>query len=338
MMRPSHRTRYRKPAAGLILSGMLLAGAAQGPAVAQEQELNGSAYGAYASVSLFGGPPTQVGAAPAVVLPPTGGAQAASLPELIGQFGPATIIGGQFEDPGRNPTGELTASTEGETGPDGFVTSAAAVVNVGPGPFIADDVSSACTSDADGVTGSTTITNGIVETSYDLDTQEAVTSEDVPESPPPNTAIEGTIDHVGDSFRVVFNEQIIDGDTITVRAVHVYLLGQIAVGDLIMGESVCGLSAGDGSTTPSTLEPLPVDQPADATTTTEATEAEGDETTTSETQETDGTDLSADAASADSDDDGGAPVVPILLAVVVALGLAGLFVVKRRGSPPTGTT
>ena len=299
------------------------------PAAAQVTELNGSAYGAYVHVGLFGGPPSQVGATPVVVVPPTGGKEDAALPQLIAQFGPATVFGGRFEDPGRNPSGELTVTTEGETGPDGYVTSAATVTNVGPGPLVADEIDSTCRADQSGVTGSATFRNGIVETSYDAGTQEPVTTEPIPERPAPNTAMEGTIDHVGDRFRVVLNEQVVEGDTIIVRAVHMYLLGPIAVGDLIIGQSVCGLSADDdGSTTPPTQPPgattVPVADPA-------GTGEDGGAEDSGE--EPDG---SAAASSSGSDDSGSALPIVGSLAVAVGLGLGAFAIARRRrarGSP-----
>lgn len=320
MERLNVRTIHRRPLVGLFLSATLLSALGQPPVRAQVSELNGSAYGVFVSVGLFGGEPNQVGAAPVVVLPPTGGNETDSNPGLIAQFGPATIFGGQFEEPGRNPSGELTVSTEGETGPDGFVTSAASVVNVGPGPIIADEINSTCTADQDGVSGSASIVNGTLETSYDPESQEPITIEDIPDDPEPNTTIEGTIDHVGDRFRIVFNEQIIDGDTITVRAAHMYLLGDIAVGDMIIGQSVCGLSADDGSTAPPTTEP---DLNAPSTTqpaTTVAPDAD--------------TELSADSTEPES----GGGVSPFLIGAVVAvtaLGFAALVAFKRRGQGPS---
>jgi hypothetical protein len=55
---------------------------------------------------------------------------------------------------------------------------------------------------------------------------------------------------VGDRFRVVLNEQFEEGGTITVNAMHLYLLGDIAVGDAIIGQSVCGVNATSGGVTP----------------------------------------------------------------------------------------
>lgn len=310
-------TRHRKPVVGVLLSAIVLSGLGQPSAMAQVTQLNGSAYGAVAKVGLFGGPPNQVGAAPVVVLAKTGGEESETLRGLIAQFGPATVFGGKFQEPGRNPSGELKVSTRGKTGPDAFVTSDASVVNIGPGPLIADKMSSTCTSNEDGVTGSATIEGGVVETKYDPGTQEPTKTERLPEKPAPNTAIEGTIDHVGDRFRVVFNEQIVKGDTITVRAAHIYLLGNIAVGDVIVGQSVCGLSGDDGSTAPPTTAADPAAPPT--------TEAAG----------TAPPDPELSARSAESESDGGPGVILIAaLAGAGAVGLAALIAFKRRRRGP----
>lgn len=311
-------TTHRRCAVGLTLAAVLLSGLAQSPpASGQASALNGSAYGAFVKVGLFGGPPSQVGAAPVVVLPPTGGEKEQSLPELRAQFGPATIFGGQWPDgtPAAPPSGKLTVATEGKTGAGAFVTSSATIESVGPGPLIADEITSTCRADEGGVTGSVEITKGVVETSYNVETQEAATTVDVPENPAPNTAVEGTIDHVGDRYRIVFNEQVVEGDTIIVRAAHMYLLGNIAVGDLIVGQSVCGLSADDdGSTAP------PLDPNAPPT-----TEAPATTTTTGDPE------LAADTDEAGSDGGGAAVVV---VAVAGALGLGALVAVRRRRRQP----
>ncbi|MDP9387534.1 MAG: hypothetical protein M3Q48_06285, partial [Actinomycetota bacterium] len=291
----------RRPArlVTVVLSAVLISGAGAPPAPATVSELNGSAYGAFVKVGLFGGPPTQVGAAPAVVLPPGGGKEARSLPELVAQFGPATIFGGRFEEQASKPSGELRASTEGRTGPGAFVTSSASVVDVGPGPLIASGMSSTCRAEEGGVTGSVKVTEGIVETSYNAETQLPATTVDIPADPRPNTVVEGTIDHVGDRFRVVFNEQIVDGDTIIVRAAHMYLLGDVAVGDLIVAQSVCGLSAGDASTAPPTMVPV------EATGTALADEA----------ATTGGPGSELDARSTSSEPDGDRGSAPLLVAL-----------------------
>ncbi|MDQ3570183.1 MAG: hypothetical protein M3396_06085 [Actinomycetota bacterium] len=306
------------PVIGVLLSTMVLFGIGWRPALAQVSQLNGSAYGAFAKVSVFGGPPNQVGAAPVAVLPKTGGNEARARPELIAQVGPATIFGGKHKEGGRAPSGELKVSTKGETGPGGFVTSDASVVNVGPGPLIADKLSSTCTANEGGVTGSATIDKGVLETKYDPGTQEPTKTEALPEKPAPNTAMEGTLDHVGDRFRMVFNEQVVKGDTITVRAAHMYFFGPIAVGEMVVGQSVCGLSADDGSTAPPTTAPDPNASPSTEPAATVPPDPE----------------LSAEAAESESGGDGG-PLLIGALAVAAAAGLAALIAFKRRRRRPT---
>lgn len=325
---------------GLVASAALLPGMAQQPAEAEVSKLKGSAYGVYVKVGLFGGAPNQVGAAPVVTLPASGAKQTKTLPSEIAQFGPATIFGGQYQDPGRNPSGPLKASTEGKTGPGGFVTSAASVVNVGPGPLIADELSSTCTAKEGSVTGSTTVTKGIVETSYDPETQEAVTTKSIPEKPAPNTSVEGTIDHVGDRFRVVFNEQVMDGGTLTVRAVHLYLLGNIAVGDMIIGESVCGITAvaaapvppspqapsPEPPVSPSAPPPSPSPEPTIEPTVEPTSSAPSPDP--SPTPE-----LKAEPASSGTGLSGGALLLGGL-AAAAALAGAGFLALRRRGQSP----
>lgn len=317
----------RRGLAAVAAAAVLLPVGGATPAAADVSSLKGSAFGAFVKVSLFGGEPSQVGAAPTVELPPTGGEQARKLPSLIGQFGPATIFGGQYQDPGRNPSGELSVSTKGKTGPDGFVTSDASVVNIGPGPLIADKMSSTCTAKESGVTASATITKGIVETSYDTETQEPKTTRPVPEKPAPNTAIEGTIDHVGDRFRIVFNEQIVNGNTITVRAAHMYLLGDIAIGDSIIGESVCGITgvtAAAPTTTaaPATTAPTTVPEPTTVPTTQPATTA----VPTTDRR----ADLDAKSITSESDGNGALVLVGVAAGVIALGTFVGIRRRRRR--------
>lgn len=49
---------------------------------------------------------------------------------------------------------------------------------------------------------------------------------------------------MGDSFRYVLDEQIVNPDgSLTVNAAHQYFLGPTAVGELIIGHSVCDVTA-----------------------------------------------------------------------------------------------
>lgn len=339
---------FPKPLVGLALSVMLIGGAglARPSAAADVNELQGSAYGAFVKVGLFGGPASTVGPAPMAELPPTGGTDDDSLPMHSAQFGPAVIFGGIWpcdaEPDGVTPlpggagncassspaSGPLKAKTEGRTGAGGFVTSSVdigkhptpvevrcsegwtppctAPGGIGPGPLIAEEVHSECRADESGLSGSVRFTKGILETHYSKETQLAISHVEIPDNPPANWTAEGTLDHIGDNYRVVANEQIIEGNVITVRAAHMYLLGPIAVGDSIIGQTTCGLSAAKVSTAP------PVTAAAKAT--------------NNSTSLPDG-ELSAQAAGSEAEDSN----VPVVAwaAAVGALVLTGLFAYMR---------
>ncbi|MGI8984691.1 MAG: ELWxxDGT repeat protein, partial [Acidimicrobiales bacterium] len=171
------------------------------------------------------------------------------------EYGPATIFGG-IVPAGTStfpPSGPMNVSTQG-TPLGGSVTSSAEITlydppnpaapgGVGPGPLIADRAASTCTVTESGVSGSASITNGILETKYDTVSQEPIVIENIPANPPPNYTRSGTIDHVGDRYIIVFNEQIVGPDSITVNAAHMYLLGDIARGELIVASSTCSLTS-----------------------------------------------------------------------------------------------
>jgi hypothetical protein len=277
------------------------------PATADVTAVKGSACGYFASVSLFGGPANLRGcgqpasapatnASPSVTLP-SGGSSApitASDPDgATAEYGPAKIFSGQYPTGSdiAPPSGPINVSTQGTLGAGGSVTSSAEVTmprGVGPGPVIADEARSTCTASQTGVTASSTLTNGKLETKYDANTQLPTTIEDVPANPPVNYTRTGTIDHVGDSFRVVYNEQVTAADgSITVNAVHLYLLGPTAVGDLVIGQSVCGVTATASTTT--TQAGATTTTQAGATTTTQAgatTTTSAQATTTTQAQAT----------------------------------------------------
>ena len=221
------------------------------------QAVSGSAFGFETNVSLFGGPAAVKGGpgstcgqagqpvcadgqSPAVSLAPSGGDVAASDPDgNVGQYGPAYI----FES-----HGPLTVRTQGATGPAGAVQSSASVKDISDNdPFHAGlpdgEVSSTCTATRTTLGGSSRIVNGRLVTSTHPSTGDPVTEITFPHdwAPGPNTEYRGTVNHVGDSWRIVFNEQILSPEAITVNAVHMYLLGPTAVGDMIIGQSRCGV-------------------------------------------------------------------------------------------------
>ncbi len=224
----------RLAAATSVVALTLLPGS---PARAEVAQVSGGAFGFETAVSLFGGPENRRGPIPTVTLP-AGGSNApitASEPSGSAQFGPATII----------EAGQMRVSTEGRTGPDGLAKSSATVAGVqdGPGPFLFQEVASTCEARESGASGSATIRGGKLETKYNQE-EEPINTEEVPSNPAPNFERTGTLDHVGDSYRIVFNEQIRQAGGITVNAVHMYLLGPTAKGELIIGQSRCATNAG----------------------------------------------------------------------------------------------
>ena len=237
----------------LLLSGLLVATGAH-PARGEVSAVAGSAYGYFAEVTLGGQQAPRVEPTPVVTLPPGGSATPVTNTAPSGEVrvGPALLL----------QSGTLTVSTQGAIGPNGSVTSSAGVQNVGPGPFTAGAVSSTCTAGESEITGSSTITQGVLEGTP----QGTVT---LPTNPAPNTEYTGTVANVDDNFRIVLNEQTRTGDSITVNAVHMYLLGPIAKGDLIIGQSVCQVTAASGSTT-TTAAPGPTTTAAPGPTTTAA--------------------------------------------------------------------
>ncbi|MDQ4132588.1 MAG: hypothetical protein M3179_05125 [Actinomycetota bacterium] len=205
-------------------------------------QLSGGAYGFFTSISLFNGPKSDRGPDPTVNLPAGGSATpiTASKPDAIAEYGPATIFS----------SGPLEVSTQGTTGANGSVRSSARVQNVnrsGEEVLTIADTTSNCTADATGETGSTRIVGGRLETSRgdpEVDGDETVV--DLPADPAPNTSFNGTLEDVGDTFRVVLNEHVTSDGSITVNAAHMYLLGPTAVGDLIIGQSRCATTATGG--------------------------------------------------------------------------------------------
>jgi hypothetical protein len=164
---------------------------------------------------------------PFVILPPGGQASIGSL-----------------DVPGALTTGLLNAQTQ-STGSG--VTSSASVANLvalaGVAPLTADLVSSACTSDASGVSGTSTIANG------------SFAGTPLAASPSPNTTV-----GVPPLGTVVLNEQQQSGSAITVRAIHATVDTPAGVdADIPVATSTCdsglevlGTSLEDAAVAPST--------------------------------------------------------------------------------------
>jgi len=130
------------------------------------------------------------------------------------------------------------------------VTSSAKITSLNTSKqeaLTATNLASTCTaSKSGGVSGSTTVTAGRLQTSEgNPAVQGDETFVDVPARPEPNTTYTGKVESVGDTFRYVFNEQVVQADgSIIVNAAHQYLLGPTAVGELILGQSRCATTSG----------------------------------------------------------------------------------------------
>jgi len=261
--------------AALVSSAMMAAvviGVNQGTAFASVTAVRGSACGYWVNVGLAGGPQSLKGCgsgvattdpsySPGPVLPSGGSATTITQTDPDGataQYGPAVLFGGEWPAaaPSAPPSGPMTASTVG-TPTGGTVTSSADISlrnppdplspgGFGPFPVEGDSLHVTCTATATAVTASTTITNGILVTSTNA-SGDPVTQEAVPVKPPVNYTRSGVITNVGDVFTAVYNEQIVNSDgSLTVNAVHMYLFGPFAVGEMVKGSATCG-------TTPSPL-------------------------------------------------------------------------------------
>jgi hypothetical protein len=194
------------------------------PATAEVTAVDGAAFGVRVDVTLLA-TTTTLAATPSVSLPPTGG-------------GPITSNLASVNLPAVLSTGVLDTSTEGGNlnSHAGFATSDSSVVdvNVLASLVTADAIATTCTSNGDGSTGSTTLTDAHVAGIGDLTV-----------TPAPNTAI--TLPGVA---TITLNEQT-RTDTvgaiskITVSAIHVHLNGVLIQGDIYIGRSMCEVTGPD---------------------------------------------------------------------------------------------
>lgn len=213
----------------------------------------GSACAYRASVSLFGLPPSVRGcgqtippgnagsASPEVTLPPGGSAApivAFDADGARGVVGPAVFFGGRFSADHTAPSsGPLFAQTQGTT----TVQSSALATFVGPQPFYARSVFAACVATARTEAFTVRLTDAFVVTSTDR-FGNPTTTVAVPPNPPVGFTVPFVISNVGDRGVIVFNERVDnpDGST-TVNAVHMYMQGPVAIGDMVIGQARCGL-------------------------------------------------------------------------------------------------
>ncbi|MCA1684057.1 MAG: cadherin-like domain-containing protein, partial [Actinobacteria bacterium] len=252
-----------------LFSASLLAGIGAGPASGDVSAVSGSAFGYYVNFGLFGGPPSVRGygqtippgsdgsASPSVMLPAGGGDQTAADPDgAVAIYGPARI----FES-----HGTMTVSTHGTTGAAGSSTSFADVRDIQPNdPFTASapgGVASTCTVTEAALTGSTTITNGrlvLADPNQDVSGEPGENIVTPPVNPAPNTEYRGVLGGIGETFRIVFNEQVLTPDAITVNAVHVYMTNDSAnpnhqnlgIGEMIIAQSHCDVTATTANAAP----------------------------------------------------------------------------------------
>ena len=265
--------RVRRNLVALTAVSVALFAVTAGPSSAQVSEVTGSATGASASVSLFGGPPIVLEPTPTVALPPTGGDESNSVPSIVFEAGPADLL----------TTGPVNVSTQGTTGPSGSVTSSSSLADVLIGGFEATEVSSTCTASEAGASGSTTITGGrYVTQDPDPDVDGDEVFADLPADPAPNTSLTGVVPGVGDTYTVVLNEQTAAAGSITVTAAHFTLMGPNATGEVVLGQSVCGVTAdgGGGATTTTIVDGATTTTMGGGVTTTTAQPAPDTTTTT----------------------------------------------------------
>lgn len=236
----------------------------------------------FTNVGLFGGPQALRGCGSGVAASDPGFSPEVSLltdatnaPQSASDadgakavYGPAVIHGGVWPAnvASAPPSGPQAASTDGAIGADGFVTSTADIslntppISVpcasgftppceapggfGPPPVYGDSLHAECTASESGVAGFAHFSNAFVAKATDADGSPlASATEQVPDDPPVNYTRSGVITNVGDVFTVVFNQQIVNSDgSLTVNAVHMYLFGPTAVGELVRGQVTCGVS------------------------------------------------------------------------------------------------
>jgi hypothetical protein len=251
----TRRARYTRAVMATLAVSIGMVGVEVSPAYAASA-VRGSAFGYYTNVSLFGGPSTLLGygqapgapavaATPSVSLPSTGGS--VSLTDSDGSkasYGPAVIFG--WYDTVTQTyvnSGSETVLAQGSTAGSGTVLSRATVNNAGPGPLVMPQVVTTCQRSGSTTVASVQVNNGFVETSTDPNTGDVTSTQAIPSSPTAGLTINGTLNHIGDSFSIVFNEQTTNADgSKTVVGAHMYLLGPIAVGDMVVASATCGVT------------------------------------------------------------------------------------------------
>jgi hypothetical protein len=199
---------------------MGLALAAASPAWA-DGTVSGSAFAVSVNANVAGINVT-AGPTPTVTLPATGGNLSQSVVSICAGTACSVLS-----------AGILNAATQGSTtgAPTSASSASAATVNVLAGVLTADAISSKCTADSSGTTGSASLANA------------RLSGLAIAANPGPNTTLT-----VAGLATVVLNEQTTSSsggtNAITVNAVHVKLNLGLATGDIIIGQSHCDATPG----------------------------------------------------------------------------------------------
>lgn len=249
----------------LACSAMSLA-VGQAPAVASSNNVTavqGSAFGYHAdNIVLLGGSQSDTGPTPSVALASnaSNSPQTASATTGLVAYGPATLF--TSDDINVSATGSLgTSGAAASTASVDDVNQAGTQSSTGTEILTATGIDSSCSASPSGNNGSTTITSGTLYTDSGWDDGDAFypesaanaggTAEHNPvvinlaSTPAANTSHGGHIHLSGtvtDTFTVVLNEQVTNGNSLVVNAVHEYFIGPSLVGDLIIGQASCGVT------------------------------------------------------------------------------------------------
>ncbi len=279
--------------------------------------------------------PYSASESPSVTLPSTGSATPITQIDPDGAravYGQAAIFGGIWPETSllAPPSGPITVSTQGTTGPTGSATSSVDIVlsnnPAAPGGIGSsvegEELHSTCTATETSLTGAARFVNGVVYTSTDS-AGVPLTQEVIPNSPAPNTRVQGALTTVGDAFTVILNEQIVGTNEITVNAVHMILEGPTAVGHVIIGQVHCDVVPTATTTTTT---------PVGATTTT--TPAAGATTTTTPAGATTTTTPGGGATTTTTPGGGATTTTPARGATTTTTPAAGATTTTRPGTQP----
>jgi len=264
----SSRPRFRRLVAPAVAVASL-AGASVSlsalPARATGTNL-GYACAFWTNVSLFGGPYGSEGcgtqtspyatantAAPSVTLPVSGAYTALTDTDgALAQYGPADIVSSPYDaNDNLTNTGQLSVFTYGTS----VVTSQAQSKALGPSPFWTATPTSWIPASSEGyakaicTASSPTakslavqILNGYVDTAVDANGYPTNTVA-IPTNPSVNYSVPFTIQNINPDEHgvVVFNERVSNADgSTTLNAVHMYMQGPTALGDVIIAQVKCG--------------------------------------------------------------------------------------------------